>query len=64
MFINLCMSEPFYIEKEFFVGGYFVTFNLITKTCKFKVMKFDLDLFTLIDKKEIYNTFLRFISYQ
>lgn len=48
MFINLCMSEPFYIEKEFFfAGGYFVTFNLITKTCKFKVMKFDLDLFTL-----------------
>lgn len=49
MFINLCMSEPFYIKKEFFVGGwgYFVTFNLITKTCKLKVMKFDLDLFTL-----------------
>lgn len=48
MFINLCMSEPFYIEKEFFVGGYFVTFNLITKTCKFKVIKSDLDLITLI----------------
>lgn len=48
MFINLCMSEPFYIEKEFFVGGCFVTFNLITKTCKFKVIKSDLDLITLI----------------
>lgn len=47
MFINLCMSEPFYIEKEFFVGGYFVTFNLITKICKFKVIKSDLDLITL-----------------
>lgn len=47
MFINLCMSEPFYIEKEFFAGGYFVTFNLITKICKFKVIKFDLDLITL-----------------
>lgn len=53
-----------YRKRIFFAGGYFVTFNLITKTCKFKVMKFDLDLFTLIDKKEIYNTFLRFISYQ
>lgn len=47
MFINLCMSEPFYIEKEFFVWGYFVIFNLITKTCKFKVIKSDLDLITL-----------------
>lgn len=45
MFINLCMSEPFYIEKEFFVGGYFLTFNFIT--CKFKVIKSDLDLITL-----------------
>lgn len=46
MFINLCMLEFFYIEKEFFfVGGYFVIFNFIIKICKFKVMKFDLDLF-------------------
>lgn len=47
MFINLCMSEPFYIEKKNFAGGYFVTFNLITKICKFKVIKSDLDLITL-----------------
>lgn len=44
MFINLCMLEFFYIEKEFFVGGYFVIFNCIIKICKFKVIKFDLDL--------------------
>lgn len=55
MFINLCMSEPFYIESQiffyliFFLGGggglakYSVTFILRTKTCKPKIMKFVLD---------------------
>lgn len=39
MFINLCMSEPFYIEKEFFLLGVILShLTLLQKPVNLKLL--------------------------
>lgn len=38
MFINLCMSEPFYIEKEFLLGVIMSHLTLLQKSVNLRLL--------------------------